>query len=94
LTYKAGSYLERGIAIGLMSKFEKMLEKVLSGKNDSGIRFDDMCNLLLRLGFVRRQSGGSHVIFRRGTEYINLQNRSGWVKEYQVRQVREVLQRN
>ncbi len=68
-----------------MSRYDKILEKVLSGRSDANIRFDDMCNLLLRLGFIKRQSGGSHVVFRRGAEYINLQNRAGWVKAFQVR---------
>jgi predicted RNA binding protein YcfA (HicA-like mRNA interferase family) len=43
-----------------MGKREKLLRRMR--QNPKGIRFDELCNLLLGLGFQRRQSG-SHVTF-------------------------------
>ena len=74
-----------------MSKADKLLEKVLSGQSDASIRFDDMCHLLHKLGFIARHTDGSHAIFQDGPLFVNLQNLRGMVKKYQVRQVREIL---
>ena len=76
-----------------MSKADKILERVMSGQSDANIRFDDMCYLLLKLGFTQRQRGGSHIIFQYGKDFVNLQNFHGKIKGYQVRQVREILKR-
>ena len=76
-----------------MSKADKILEKVMAGGSDANIRFDDLCHLLRHLGFIQRRSGGSHVVFQRGPDFVNLQNRAGKVKEYQVRQIRDILSR-
>ena len=37
-----------------MSKFEKIVQKVLSGSSDRNIEFNDLCNLLETLGFNNR----------------------------------------
>lgn len=76
-----------------MSKTDKVLEKVLSGRGDDNIAFADMCYLLKKLGFIPRRSDGSHAIFQDGPHFVNLQNFKGKVKNYQVRQVREVLKK-
>lgn len=76
-----------------MSKADKILEKVMSGQSNANITFDDMCYLLLKLGFTSRQRGGSHIIFQHGTDFVNLQNFHGKIKGYQVRQVREILRK-
>ena len=60
----------------------------MTGQSDAGIDYDDLCNLLNRLGYTSRQSG-SHNIFRKsGFDLINLQKSGGKAKPYQVRQVR------
>jgi predicted RNA binding protein YcfA (HicA-like mRNA interferase family) len=74
-----------------MSRHEKLLEKVMSGSSDAAISFSEMVALLNRLGFIQRRSGGSHVIFQDGPHFVNLQNKGGKVKSYQVRQIREIL---
>jgi predicted RNA binding protein YcfA (HicA-like mRNA interferase family) len=76
-----------------MSKLDKVLEKVMGGQSDANIVFDEMCNLLLKLGFTSRRRGGSHIIFQSGADFVNLQNFHGKVKSYQVRQVREILKK-
>jgi hypothetical protein len=74
-----------------MSNWKKTLEKLMTGQSDAGIDFDDLCNLLTRVGYVRKQNG-SHNIFRKpGLALINLQNSGGKAKPYQVRQVRDQL---
>jgi len=75
-----------------MSKDDKVLQQVLSGRGDANIRFDDLCNLLRKRGFDMRISG-SHHLFRRANveERINLQRDGSKAKPYQVRQVRLML---
>ena len=71
---------------------EKTLERDLSGTADAAIRFDELCQLLERLGFEKRV-GGSHHLFRRTgvEERINLQRAGATAKPYQVKQVRSVI---
>ena len=75
-----------------MSKFEKIIQKVLSGSSDRNIEFSDLCNLLEMLGFDNRIKGSHHIYFKEGvTEIINLQPINNKEKSYQVKQVRELL---
>jgi hypothetical protein len=46
-----------------MSKFEKLIQKVLSGNSDKNIDFKDLCNLLETLGFNNRIKGSHHIYF-------------------------------
>ena len=75
-----------------MGKWEKLIFDLLRGTSDVNIRFNDLCNLLERLGFERRVRG-SHNVFRRAgiDEKINLQKDGNKAKPYQVRQVRAVI---
>jgi hypothetical protein len=45
-----------------MSKFEKVLEKVLRGTSDSNINFDDLRGLLVDFGFTERIRGSHHIL--------------------------------
>lgn len=75
-----------------MSHWKKTLSKVRDGTSDANVRYDDLCQLLTRLGYTSHQGGGSHRIFRcPGRDLINLQAVGGMAKSYQVRQVREQL---
>jgi len=78
-----------------MSKWDRLLERVLRGRSDASIPFDDLCGLLERLGFERR-TRGSHNVFRRlgVIEKPNLQRSGKHAKVYQVRQVRDVILRH
>ena len=54
--------------------------------------FDDLCELLRRLGFEERIRGSHHIFRKEGIEEkINLQQDNSKAKPYQVRQVRTVL---
>lgn len=75
-----------------MSKLEKLLAKVISGRGDADIVFSDLCLLLRRLGFAERTRGSHHIFSRKGVEErINLQECGAKAKPYQVRQVRSVI---
>lgn len=75
-----------------MGKWDKLLEQILRGSSDASIPFDDLCNLLVRLGFERR-TRGSHNVFRRldVIEKPNLQRAGANAKTYQVRQIRDII---
>jgi predicted RNA binding protein YcfA (HicA-like mRNA interferase family) len=71
---------------------EKFLERLLMGESDANIDFDDLCTLLIDLGFDERIKGSHHVFRRAGVEArINLQRDGKQAKIYQVRQVRAVI---
>jgi hypothetical protein len=71
---------------------KRTLRRVLGGRSDASIRFDDLCSLLESLGFARRVRGGHHVFRREGIEEkVNLQRDGQDAKPYQVRQVRAIL---
>lgn len=75
-----------------MSKFEKLVRKVLSGSSDRNINFNDLCNLLGSLGFDNRIKGSHHIYYKEGVEeIINMQSLNNKAKAYQVKQVRELL---
>ncbi len=75
-----------------MSKYEKLLVKVLSGGSDANIPFDDLCQLLHGLGFEMRTRGSHHIFRKHGVEEkINLQRDGSKAKSYQVRQARGVI---
>ena len=68
-----------------MSK-NKVLDKVLSGANDSNIRFHDLRKFLLEYGFYERIKG-DHYIFTKDNvdEIVNLQPlKDDKAKSYQV----------
>ncbi len=69
-----------------------MLFQILRGASDANIAFDDLRQLLLRLGFVERVRGSHHTFRKEGIEEkINLQRDDGQAKAYQVRQVRALI---
>ncbi len=75
-----------------MSKYGKLFQQVLRGTSDTNILFDDLCQLLIRVGFEERTRGSHHVFRREGVEErVNLQRDGDKAKAYQVRQVRDVL---
>jgi predicted RNA binding protein YcfA (HicA-like mRNA interferase family) len=75
-----------------MTKQDKLIRTILDGLSDKNIYFNDLCNLLKRLGFDEHIRG-SHHIFRKEevVERINLQKDGTKAKAYQVKQVRNIL---
>jgi hypothetical protein len=75
-----------------MDFFEKLLLKILSGKSDANISFNDLCHLLIYLGFDERIKGSHHIYRKEGVdEKINIQKDGNKAKIYQVRQVRNMI---
>lgn len=78
-----------------MSKYDKLLLQVLRGTSDANIAFDDLCQLLRRLGFEERTRGSHHNFRKEGVlEKVNLQRDGAKAKSYQVKQVREIIVNN
>ena len=75
-----------------MSKFEKLRQKIVEGRSDANIDFEDLRNFLLVLGFVERIKGSHHNFRKEGVAgKPNLQRDGSKAKAYQVRQVRQIL---
>ena len=78
-----------------MGEYEKLLLKVLLGTSDANIAFDELCQLLRRLGFEETIRGSHHNFRKEGVEQkINLQSEGSLAKAYQVKQVRAVITEN
>ena len=78
-----------------MNRDDNLLQRILSGRSDANIRFDDLGVFLLRLGFAERVRGSHHIFRKEGVrERINLQRDGSHAKPYQVRQVRGVILRH
>jgi predicted RNA binding protein YcfA (HicA-like mRNA interferase family) len=75
-----------------LSRRTKLRQRILEGRSEANIRFDELRALLLRLGFVERVRGSHHIFRKEGvTERLNLQRDGSNAKPYQVRQVRQVI---
>jgi hypothetical protein len=75
-----------------VSQQDKLLAKILSGASDTNISFEQLCQLLIRLGFDERIRGSHHIFTKEGVEEIlNLQLKQAKAKAYQVKQIREML---
>ncbi|MDE0146327.1 MAG: type II toxin-antitoxin system HicA family toxin [Nitrospira sp.] len=71
---------------------DHILRRILDGRSDASIRFDELRKLLLRFGFVERVRSSHHIFRKPGVpERINLQRDGGHAKPYQVRQIRHVI---
>ena len=75
-----------------MGKYEKLLQKIMTGTSDNNINFSELPQLLKRLEFAERVKG-DHYIFTRDNveEIINIQPKSGKAKSYQVKQIRNLI---
>lgn len=75
-----------------MSKYEKLMLQILSGTSDANIAFESLQRLLIKLGFSERIKGSHHIFAKDGVqEIINLQDKLGKAKSYQVKQVRDII---
>jgi hypothetical protein len=64
-----------------MGKTAKILLRILSGRADANIPFDELTYLLAALGFDSRVKGSRHIFWRDGvTAILNLQPRDGKAK--------------
>ena len=77
-----------------MTKYDKLIMKILKGRSDANIGFDELRNLLINQGFEERVRSSHHIFVKSGVEeLINLQREGRMAKPYQVRQVRNIITR-
>ena len=75
-----------------MGRRRKLLERILIGRSDANIPFEQTRTRLKALGFSESIRGSHHKFIGEGVEeLINLQGVEGKCKPYQVRQKREVV---
>jgi len=75
-----------------VARFDELLSRILRGASDANIPFNQLRNLLRRLGFSERIRGDHHIFTMNGVEeIINLQPKGNKTKPYQVKQVRGVI---
>lgn len=76
-----------------MSRAGKLVAKILTGRSDANLAFNDLCFVLERAGFSQRPGKGSHRIFFKDgvAEILNLQPKGSQAKAYQVKQVRDLI---
>ncbi len=75
-----------------MAKYDDLLARILRGTSDANVAFNDLRQLLRRLGFEERIRGSHHMFRKAGVEEkINLQCEGSKAKVYQVRQVRAII---
>ena len=76
-----------------MSKFEKIISKILSGASDKNFKFQELLTILKNFKFEERIKGSHHIFYRKDIEeIINIQaDKNGNAKAYQVKQVREII---
>jgi hypothetical protein len=75
-----------------VGKHAKLLQCILGGRTDAGIRFSELNQLLRYLGFSERTKGDHHIFTHSGIEEIlNLQPQGSMAKPYQVKQVRNMI---
>ena len=75
-----------------MSKYEKLLNKILRGTSDANIPFSKLCQLLRNFGFEERIRGDHHIFTMNNVEEIlNIQPKGSNSKPYQVKQIRNLI---
>lgn len=71
-----------------MTKREKLLQRFRA--NPKTVRFEELDNLLLKLGFEKRQVG-SHATYRLGAHIVTIPFRKPYVLPVYVKSVLELL---
>jgi predicted RNA binding protein YcfA (HicA-like mRNA interferase family) len=75
-----------------MGTYDKLVQSILSGRQDQSFRFAEITGLLLALGFSERIKGSHHIYHRQDIpEIINIQPKGSQAKPYQVKQVRNIM---
>jgi predicted RNA binding protein YcfA (HicA-like mRNA interferase family) len=75
-----------------MSRFDKLILKLLRGASDASFAFEDLRYILEKLGFDERIRGSHHIYNRDDVEeLVNIQRHGKDAKAYQVRDVRNLI---
>jgi hypothetical protein len=90
-TEKASGDIE-AIASARCNALTNHVAKPMAGRHDADFSFNQLCSLLIEVGYAMRKAKGSHVLFHRDASFLNLQSAPGGkAKPYQVRLVRQEL---
>ena len=75
-----------------MGQYGKLVQRILSGRQDKSILFSEVVSLMKRLGFLMHIKGSHHIFSQEGIEeIINLQPDGSKAKAYQVKQIRDIM---
>lgn len=75
-----------------MGKYEKLLQKILTGTSDHNIKFSELRQLLKNIGFEERIKGDRYIFTKDNVEeIINIQPQNSKAKSYQVKQIRNLI---
>jgi predicted RNA binding protein YcfA (HicA-like mRNA interferase family) len=75
-----------------MGQYDKLVQRILSGRHDKSVLFSEAVSLMQRLGFSMRIKGSHRIFFKEGImEIINLQPDGSKAKAYQVKQIRDLM---
>ena len=75
-----------------MGKNDKFISTLLSGNSDNNIDFNELIRFLENLNFEFRIKGSHHIFTKNGIgEIINIQPKGNKAKDYQVKQIRNLL---
>ena len=77
-----------------MSSIEEILAQMK--RNAKGVRFGDLCKVCDHYFGKHCQGGTSHRVYKtpwKGDPRVNIQNKNGIAKAYQVRQVLKAIER-
>jgi len=72
---------------------KKVYDAVMSGQSDNNIKYTDLQNLLIGLGFEFKRQKSSHTMYYNSSinEFMNIQKDGVKAKAYQVRQLRDII---
>jgi hypothetical protein len=83
-----------GVGCALVGSRRKLYDRIVGGRSDANIPFEQTRSMLLHLGFKERVRGSHHIFNREGIEeLIDIQKVGGECKPYQVKQMRAVLKK-
>lgn len=77
-----------------MASIEEIIAQMM--RNPQDVRFSDLCKVCDRYFGATRQVGTSHRVYRTpwpGDPRVNIQNKKGKARAYQVRQVLKAIER-
>lgn len=75
-----------------MASIDKIIDKILSGKSDRNIEFNELRKFIQYFEFNERIKGSHHIYTKEGIrEIINIQPSGNYAKPYQVKQVRNII---
>lgn len=75
-----------------MNRHQRLLNRILDGRQLANIAFNDVRSLLIRMGFEERIRGSHHSYRMAGVvDKVNLQPIGSDAKPYQLRELRKTL---